>query len=96
MARASLESLVERRYHHDLTEWAAWRRHQARLRRLASRALDALEATLDQGGPDAVKAASIVLRLAATAKEPQPPNRLVLVLQSDEELAAGLGGEVHE
>lgn len=91
MARAPVESTAERRYRHDLAEYAAWQQHQARLRRLAGRALDALEATLDQGGPDAVKAASIVLRLAATAKEPQPPDRLELALQSDEELlAAGI------
>ncbi len=41
MARAPVESLVERRYRHDLDEWAAWRQQQARLRRLAGRALDA-------------------------------------------------------
>ncbi len=93
MARAPVESLVERRYRHDLAEWAAWRQQQARLRRLAGRALDALEATLDEGGPDAVKAASIVLRLAATAKEPQQPDRLELTLETDELLAAGITSE---
>jgi len=93
MARAPVESLVERRYRHDLDEWAAWRQQQARLRRLAGRALDALEATLDEGGPDAMKAASIVLRLAATAKEPRQPDRLELTLESDELLAAGITSE---
>lgn len=96
MARASLESLVERRYHHDLTEWAAWRRHQARLRRLASRALDSLEKELDAGGPEAIKAAALILRMAATAKEPSAPQRFLLEMTDGPELAAGLGGEAHE
>lgn len=92
MARtAPVESLVDRRYRHDLGEWAAHRQHQARLRRLAGRALDALEETLDAGGPDALKAAALILRTTATMQEPRPPSLLELATVDDDDLlAAGL------
>jgi len=90
MARAPVESLVDRRYAHDLAEWAAHRQHQARLRRLAGRALDALEETLDAGGPDALKAAALVLRMAATAQAPKAPYRHLLEMTDAAELAAGI------
>ena len=98
MARAPVESLVDRRYRHDLTEWAAWQQHQARLRRLAGRALDTLEETLDEGGPDAMKAAALLLRMAATAKAPNAPQRYLLEMTDAAELTAGItsppeGGE---
>lgn len=91
MARsAPVESLVDRRYRHDLREWAEWRQQQARLRRLAGRALDALEKQLDAGGGDAVKAAALILRMVSTAKEPRPPYRHSLEIMGSEELAAGI------
>ncbi|MBX3623189.1 MAG: hypothetical protein KF891_24740 [Rhizobacter sp.] len=94
MARISTaieETVVNRRYRHDLAEWKAHQQHQARLRRLAARALDTLEETLDTGGPDAIKAAALILRMAATTPTPAPPNRLELALQDDDELlAAGI------
>ncbi|MFA5551236.1 MAG: hypothetical protein WDA03_06415 [Trueperaceae bacterium] len=92
MARAPVgESLVARRYRHDLAEYAAWQQHQARLRRLVGRALDALEETLDAGGPDALKAAALILRTTATMQEPRPPSLLELATVDDDDLlAAGL------
>lgn len=90
MPRMPVESLVDRRYRHDLAEWAAWRQHQARLRRLASRALDTLEETLDAGGADAMKAAALVLRMTATAQAPQAPYRHSLEMTDAAELAAGI------
>lgn len=93
MARAPVESLVERRYRHDLAEWAAWRQQQARLRRLAGRALDTLEETLDAGGEGAMKAAALILRMAATAQAPQAPYRHSLEMTDAAELAAGLTSE---
>src|SRR5690606_20304316 len=93
MARAPVESLVDRRYRHDMAEWGAWQQHQARLRRLAGRALDALEKALDDGGPEATRAATTLLRMAATANEPRKPDRFDFSLLDDDELAAGLIGE---
>jgi len=90
MARAPVESLVDRRYRHDMAEWAAWQQHQARLRRLAGRALDALEETLDAGGPDALKAAALILRTAGAASAPTAPQRYVLEMTDGAELAAGI------
>lgn len=85
-----IESLVDRRYQHDLKEWAAHRQHQARLRRLADRALDALEETLGAGGPDAMKAAALILRMAASSQAPTLPNRYVLEMDDAQTLAAGI------
>lgn len=89
-APAMTQSLVDRRYAHDMAEWAAWQQHQARLRRLAARALDALEETLDAGGPDALKAAALILRTAGSASAPTPPQRYVLEMTDGAELAAGI------
>lgn len=94
MARsAPVESLVDRRYRHDLDEWAAHRQQQGRLRRLAGRALDTLEATLDAGGPDAMKAAALILRMAAAGEAPRAPYRHSLEIMDDLELAAGITSE---
>lgn len=44
---------------------------------LAGRALAALEEILDAGGPDAMKAAALILRMSAAAQAPRPPYRLL-------------------
>jgi len=91
------DSPVGRRYNHDLAVWRAWHKYQARLRRLADRALDTLEESLDAGGPEAQKAAALILRKAATTKEPAPPNLLDLALMEDDQLLeAGIFEEVEE
>lgn len=96
MAHAPVESLVDRRYQHDLAEWATWRQHQARLRRLASRALDTLEETLGAGGEDALKAAALILRMAANTQAPQAPYRHSLEMTDTAELAAGITSSPEE
>lgn len=97
MARAPVrESLVDRRYRHDLAQWAAWRQQQARLRRLAGRALDTLEETLDAGGEGAMKAAALLLRMAAAAQAPQAPYRHLLEMTDTAELAAGITSSPEE
>lgn len=83
------KNLVDRRYAHDLKEWAAWQQQQARLRHLAGRALDTLEDALEAGGPDALKAAALILRMTATA-ELRAPQRLTLEMTDAEVLAAGI------
>lgn len=84
------DSVTERRYKHDLAEYAAWREQQPRLRRLAGRALDTLEVVMDAGRPEDVEAAGIVLRMGAAAEKLALPDRLTIAMMDDETAAVGL------
>lgn len=88
--KADADDLYERRYRHDLARWAEWRQQQDRLRALVPRAIDVLEEELEAGGPDAVKLALALVRLANVADAPTKPDRLLLSLADADELRAGL------
>jgi hypothetical protein len=88
--RLDSDDLREFKYQYDLDRWGDWQRQQARLQELLPQAIDVLEETLDKGGPEATKVAMALVKLTDIAKKPLKPERALIELSPEEEIAAGL------
>lgn len=84
------DDLRERRYQYDLARWGDWKLQQDRFQEILPRAIDVLEDTLEQGGPEAAKVALALVKIANVAKGPVKPERVLIELSPVEEIAAGL------
>lgn len=84
------EVLRETVYRRDLDQWSDWLRQQDRLRALVPKALDVLERELEAGGPDAIKLALALVKLANVARPAEKPHLALLNLAEADELRARL------
>lgn len=87
------ERLRDQIYAYQLAEWREFQATQARYRELLPKAFDALADALDTGGPDAVRAALALVKMADLTAAPTKPNRRLLAISDPDELLVHLPAE---